>query len=466
MKAYSPWPQTNIRIRRSETSSDVVTALSRSQNTRKRTTRAIPNPTPLGNGGPPFLDSATANGLVPGGVATRSGEHAPAAARQLELATEEKSKPPKKRWIEELTETSPKRRSGQPVRWRALSDEGDVAANDSPGGKRRRGAGSDVGEEEGFRKEEAPDVRKEEVTGVRKEVTGVDTEEAPAVKKEEVPDGDVRKEGRMQRGLARVLEAANGGFDAGEPSPKAAPPKRRRTELEGLLGAAKKEEAPGERRGGDGRLQRGLARVLEVERLANGDGEQDASLGLESGDVAARRRHSRRANGSDDVSGGLLLEEEGDAGLARNRRGKPPLGKGGGGKWELRPRPDSGHRSKGGESESDSDAEGEKPGGKRKGGKESLDGGVDNRPNGKRGHGEELYDAPRRVGNGENGVNGRPRRDGSALCMVCGVSPREALFSPCGHFNFCYGCASQNLKEKGDCPKCGVKVTGVQKVVL
>ena len=73
----------------------------------------------------------------------------------------------------------------------------------------------------------------------------------------------------------------------------------------------------------DGRLQRGLARVLEVERLANGDGEQDASLGLESGDVAGRTRHSRRANGSDDVSGGLLLEEEGDAGLARNRRGKP-----------------------------------------------------------------------------------------------------------------------------------------------
>jgi hypothetical protein len=336
------------------------------------------------------------------------------------------------------------------VRWRALSDEGDVVtAEPSNGGPAKR--------------------RRTEIEALRSSMASEAGEEG-------LPLPDVRKEGRMQRGLARVLEAqreANGGPEVAEASPRekeAAPAKRRRTELDGLLDLVKKEEVP---RTGDGRLQRGLARVLEAQRLANGDGEEmDVALGpLESGELMTRRRLGRRANGSlrEDESGGL--REDHNPALVRNRKSKPPngLGKGLGRRRELRPR--SGNRSRGGDTESESEGEQGKLGKKGKG--EWEEGGLANglkdewrKVPEKRGRGEVLSDALGGVPHEENGIFEHGLKDRTALCMVCEARPREALFSPCGHFNFCYSCAMQHHKGKGDCPKCGQRVTGVQKVVL
>jgi hypothetical protein len=59
------------------------------------------------------------------------------------------------------------------------------------------------------------------------------------------------------------------------------------------------------------------------------------------------------------------------------------------------------------------------------------------------------------MGDAEGG--GRKRK----LCVVCMESPREVLFTACGHFLLCEGCTAQLLARGAPCPTCRMSVRAV-----
>jgi hypothetical protein len=47
------------------------------------------------------------------------------------------------------------------------------------------------------------------------------------------------------------------------------------------------------------------------------------------------------------------------------------------------------------------------------------------------------------------------------LCVVCMTAPRDVLFTACGHFLLCDGCAAELLRRGAPCPSCRTPVHAV-----
>lgn len=54
------------------------------------------------------------------------------------------------------------------------------------------------------------------------------------------------------------------------------------------------------------------------------------------------------------------------------------------------------------------------------------------------------------------------------LCCLCSENPIDTALIPCGHVNFCYGCAELyiNKSQAKSCPICREKITKIQKIYL
>ena len=51
-----------------------------------------------------------------------------------------------------------------------------------------------------------------------------------------------------------------------------------------------------------------------------------------------------------------------------------------------------------------------------------------------------------------NGVDDAEAAAERALCVVCVSAPRDVLFTACGHFLLCDGCAAELLARGAPCP--------------
>lgn len=52
------------------------------------------------------------------------------------------------------------------------------------------------------------------------------------------------------------------------------------------------------------------------------------------------------------------------------------------------------------------------------------------------------------------------------LCAICLKEPKQVVFLPCKHAQFCEGCAKRWVKSRSTCPVCRAKVDAVLDIIL
>ena len=75
-----------------------------------------------------------------------------------------------------------------------------------------------------------------------------------------------------------------------------------------------------------------------------------------------------------------------------------------------------------------------------------------------------LYDPQRRSAYDSSRLSEASDRNAAAerkLCVVCDSAPRNVLFTACGHFVLCDGCAAGLLARGAPCPTCRTPVLAV-----
>ena len=52
------------------------------------------------------------------------------------------------------------------------------------------------------------------------------------------------------------------------------------------------------------------------------------------------------------------------------------------------------------------------------------------------------------------------------LCAICLKEPKQVVFLPCKHAQFCNGCAKRWVKSRSTCPVCRAKVEAILDIIL